>query len=406
MGSPNAASKGADFAFFLTDTEHLKEEDRHFTLSSEDITLLNPNTHTCPIFRSKKDAEITKAIYRRVPVLIDETKGDEGNPWGIKFLRMFDMANDSRLFRSNDQLEAEGWILEGNIFKKGEKRYLPLYEAKMVHQFNHRFGDYTDLPKDSQSTQLPEVDEIRFQDPYYAPMPRWWVYESNIEEKLSGKWTKGWLLGWRDFTNTTNERTVISGIIPRMAAGDTFLLMFPNKDMNHTLCLNANLNSLVFDYAARQKLGGTHLKYFTMKQLPAIPPLKYDQNRPLINNEPISAWISKRVLELIYTSWDLKPLAEEYGYTGAPFKWDEERRFLIRCELDALFFHLYGITRDDADYILDTFPIVKRKDIATHGEYKTKRMILEYYDTMRQSIRAGRPYHGKVDLAPINVNIE
>lgn len=413
MGGAGAAPRGADFTFFLTNTEQMKEQDRHFTLSAEDISLLNPNTRTCPIFRSRRDAEITKAIYRRCPVLIDETKGEEGNPWGISFRQgLFNMANDSHLFMSREQLEAEGWTLcdnkldntpednaaEGaktcamtaaNIFRKGAERYLPLYEAKMVHQFNHRFGYYRDLPRDSNSTQLPDADEARLQGPSYAPLPRWWVHESHVEERLSERWRKGWILGWRDITNTTNERTVISGIIPRMAAGHTFLLMFPDQDIHHTPCLMANINSFVLDYVARQKIGGTHLNYFIMKQLPALPPSQYDQNHPLIKNGPISAWISKRVLELTYTSWELKPLAEECSYFGPPFTWDKERRFLIRCEIDALFFHLYGITRDDADYILETFPIVKRKDMAAHGEYRTKRLILECFDAMNMALDTG-----------------
>src|SRR5690606_31754447 len=100
---------------------------------------LNPNTRTCPIFRSKRDAEITKAIYRRVPVLIKEGPPEE-NPWGIRFTTMFHMSNDSHLFRTREELEAEGWQLEGNVFVRGDERYLPLYEAKMLHQFDHRWA--------------------------------------------------------------------------------------------------------------------------------------------------------------------------------------------------------------------------------------------------------------------------
>ena len=84
------------------------------------------------------------------------------------------------------------------------------------------------------------------------------------------------------------------------------------------------------------------------------------------------------MLELTYTAWDLEPFAKDCGYDGPPFRWDEERRFLLRCELDAAYFHLYGIARDDVDYIMETFPIVKRKDEAQHGEYRTKRVILRY----------------------------
>ena len=111
------SSHSADFACFLHSIQELEDDRRHFELTAEDFDLINPNTHTLPIFRSKMDAELAKKIYRKVPVLIDESKGDEGNPWGVKFLRMFDMSNDSSLFL--DSPEADSY---------------PLYEAKMLHQ--------------------------------------------------------------------------------------------------------------------------------------------------------------------------------------------------------------------------------------------------------------------------------
>ncbi|HEY8504895.1 MAG TPA: N-6 DNA methylase, partial [Gemmataceae bacterium] len=125
----------AEFAFFLRDTAYLHDPERRFTLSFEDIALLSPNTRTCPIFRTRRDAEITKAIYRRVPVLIDERKGEAGNPWQVKFMAMFHMANDSGRFRDCEALTAEGFQLQGNRFVKGSEVWLPLYEAKMVHHF-------------------------------------------------------------------------------------------------------------------------------------------------------------------------------------------------------------------------------------------------------------------------------
>ncbi len=88
------------------------------------------------------------------------------------------------------------------------------------------------------------------------------------------------------------------------------------------------------------------------------------------------------MLELSYTAWDLQPFARDLGYSGAPFLWDEERRFQLRCEIDALYFHLYGIGREDVAYIMDTFPIVRRKEQAAYGEFRSKRVILENYDTM------------------------
>jgi len=128
----------AEFVFFAHGVEDLRDQERRFTLSPQDIALLNPNTRTCPIFRSRRDAELTKAIYRRVPVLVKEGP-PEVNPWGIRFKQgLFNMTSDSHLFRTREQLEAEGWRLVGNVFEQNGERYLPLYEAKLFHQFNHR----------------------------------------------------------------------------------------------------------------------------------------------------------------------------------------------------------------------------------------------------------------------------
>src|SRR5690606_8016521 len=131
-----------------------------------------------------------------------------------------------------------------------------------------------------------------------------------------------------------------------------------------------------FDFTTRQKVGGTHLKFFTMRQLPFLSPSVAD--RPDIR---------QRALELTYTAWDMEPFGRDLGFTGPPFRWDEERRAVLRAELDASFFHLYGIERDDVDYIMETFPIVKRKDEAKFGEYRTKRLILEIYDEMAEAER-------------------
>ncbi|GIW70806.1 MAG: hypothetical protein KatS3mg102_0348 [Planctomycetota bacterium] len=160
-----SGEQAAEFAFFCHEAGDLSDPERRFTLTPEDFRLLNPNTRTAPIFRSRRDAELTKHIYRRVPVLLDEGKGEAGNPWGVEFLAMFHMANDSGLFRTREELEREGFRLEGNVFARGEERYLPLYEAKMIHQFDHRFGDYRDQPEGSASTQLPEVPLERLADP-------------------------------------------------------------------------------------------------------------------------------------------------------------------------------------------------------------------------------------------------
>jgi hypothetical protein len=270
----------------------------------------------------------------------------------------------------------------------------------MIHQFNHRFGDYRDKPEGSENTSLPDIPPKRLADPNYSVFPRYWIAQGEVEDALRGKWDRGWLLGWRDITNTTNERTVIADLVPRVAAGHKFVLAFPATRPELTAAFCANLNSLVLDFAARQKLGGTSLTYFIMKQLPLLPPAIYRSKAQWLGAATPSCWIAARIIELFFVASDLTSFARDVGYDGPPFRWDDERRFIIRCELDAAFFHLYAISRDDADYIMETFPIVKRKDDTRYGEYRTKRVILEIYDEMEQAKRTGKPYPNRLDPPP------
>ncbi len=405
-GADRPAQEGAQFVFFALDVAHLRDAERRFTLSAADIALLNPNTRTCPIFRSQRDAELTKAIYRRVPVLIREGPPEE-NPWGIRFLRMFDMSNDSGLFRTREQLPEEGWRLQGNRFVKGvENResgvenqphsplptpYLPLYEAKMLHHFDHRWATYEGL-------ETRDVSAAEKDAPSLFVLPRYWVREEEVNGRIPHN--PGWLIGFRDIARSTDERTGIFTILPIAAIGNNapLALLSPGFFREGQL-LGASLSSFVFDFIARFGVGGTHMNFFILKQLPVLPPQTYRQpclwgvgNRELgieqaatphsLLPTPYSRFLLPRVLELTYTAYDLRPFAQDCGYFGPPFPWHEERRFLLRCELDAAYFHLYGIARDDVDYIMDTFPIVRRKDEAAHGEYRTKRVILEIYDEM------------------------
>jgi hypothetical protein len=166
------------------------------------------------------------------------------------------------------------------------------------------------------------------------------------------------------------------------------------------LYLISGTSSLVFDYVARQKLGGTHMTFFILKQLPVFPPSEYQEICKWDIRSSLGDWILPRALELTYTAWDLEPFAKDCGYDGPPFRWNEERRFLLRCELDAAYFRLYGIELDDVGYIMETFPIVKRKDEKMFGEYRTKRVILEMYDEMRRAMETGEVYRTRLVPGP------
>ncbi|MFF2937056.1 Eco57I restriction-modification methylase domain-containing protein [Streptomyces mirabilis] len=358
----------ASFAFFLHDPAELDAAEKRFTLTPEEITLLNPNTGTCPIFRTRRDAEITLGIYRRVPVLIKE--GDpNGNPWGVSFMRMFDMSNDSHLFHTRDQLEADGWTLTGNTFTRGTARMLPLYEAKMLHHYDHRWATYD---PDGSTRDLPLAEK---QDSSTVVLPRYWVAEPEVEAQLTRRsWDREWLLGWRDICRATDERTAIIGAFPRAAVGNNLPISTISPDQRSLVgALTACLSSLALDFVARLKVGGVHLNFFISEQLPVLTPAVAAANAP---------FITSRILELTHTACDMAPFARDLGDTGTPFRWDEDRRTVIRAELDALFFHLYGIPRDDVDYILETFPIVQRKEEAKYGSFRTKELILDLYDRM------------------------
>jgi hypothetical protein len=378
----------AEFVFFALEVADLEDPDRRFTLSPDDFLLLNPNTKTCPVFRTRRDAEITKAIYRRVPVIVREGDPD-GNPWGVTFKQgLFNMTSDSHLFRTRDELESDGWTLEGNHFVRDADRYLPLYEAKMVHHFDHRWATYD-------GTDTRDVTLAEKQDPCFVVLPRYWVAQGEVNKRLPER--SGWLAGWRDIARSTDERTLIPAVWPVGAAGDTFLQIVPSLATKRSMpLLVAAMSSLACDFAARQKVGGTHLKFHTFRQFPQLSPQTLGAAR---------GQLDARFLELSYTTWDLAALALDLGYDGPPFKWNEERRPFLRAELDALMFRLYGIERDDVDYILDTFPIVKRKDEAAFGEYRTKRLILDRYDAMAEAEAAGEEYESVLDPPPAHPSL-
>jgi hypothetical protein len=388
----DGSATAADLVFFARQVAALDDPDRHFTLSPEDFETLNPNTRTCPTFRSKRDASINLAMYRRAGVLWREDDAD-GNPWGLRFMAMLHMANDSGLFRTRAELEAAGWKREGSQFVRDTGRMLPLVEAKMAHQYDHRFGTYEGQSAgQANQGKLPELDDAAHADPNRLTMPNYWVGASEVAERIDERWARGWLLGWRDICRSTDQRTVIASLIPRSGTGDTFLLALPGVEPGLVGALYASLCSIALDYAARQKVGGTHIKYHTFKQLPVLRPSIYATDAAWQRGTTLRDWILPRVLELTYTAWDLQPFAHDVGHDGPPFRWDAARRFQVRCELDAAFFHLYGIARADVDYILDTFPIVRKNDEKKHGEYRTKRTILEIHDALARAAATGVPY--------------
>ncbi|MFD3625908.1 Eco57I restriction-modification methylase domain-containing protein [Streptomyces sp. NPDC058698] len=408
----------ASFAFGTRYMEDLDE--RRFAMPPEEILLVNPNTGTLPVFRTRRDAEITLGIYRRVPVLKREPDAEgkgATDPWGLTFMRMFDMSNDSHLFRGKAELEAEGWTLKGNVFTHPSdgRRYLPLYEAKMLHHFDHRLGTYEGQTQAQANVgTLPRVTPEQHDDPDFAPLPRYWVPEFDVDSGKRDKkgnrimwpgvasrlaereWWNGWLMGWRDIARSTDTRTMIGSALPAYGVGDKFLLALAPQA---PAILLAIFDSFVFDYVTRQKASGTALKYFTVRQLPAVTHEELRQMDGLLGGDAAS-WIVNRSLELSYTSHDMAAFAKYHGDEATPFRWNGERREHLRAELDAALFHAYGLGRDDVDYVMETFPTVKKREVTLSGTYRTKELILDAYDRMEEARRTGGEYQTLLDPPP------
>jgi hypothetical protein len=398
-----ADTASADLVFYARQPAELLDEERHFQLTASDFVELNPNTRTCPTFRSRRDADLNLAIYRRAGVLWREGAND-GNQWSIRFMQgLFNMASDSGIFRTKAQMEASGAALVGNRYRDAEGGFLPLVEGKMVHHFDHRFGTYEGQTQ-AQANQgkLPELDDDAHADPSLMTLPEYWVPHRDVSEQLDGIWTRGWLLGWRDITGTEKQRTVVASLIPRVAVGHKFPLMLPNVEAASIAGLYANLCAFVVDYAARQKIGGTSLSFFIVKQLPILAPLEFKADVPWARGVTVRDWLLPRVLELTFTAWDLERFGDDVGHAGPPYRWDAGRRFLLRAELDAAFCHLYRLSRNDAAHILDTFPIVRKNEEERYGEYRTKRVVLEIYDEMQEAIRTGRAYETRLSPPAAN----
>ena len=369
-------------AFFLHDTKTIDDPDRCFPLAPDDFARVNPNTGTAPVFRTRRDADITRAIYARHPVLVNRSDGTDHKTWPVKYQTMFHMTNDSHLFRTAAQLEDEGFYpVQGNRWKRGKDIYLPLYQGRMIHQFDHRANSVRINPESTHNPYLSEeVSEAQHADPNFLPQSQYWVPASNVEPVFQAK--RGYAIGFRDIARPTDVRTSIASVLPMAGYGNTLpLLLDDNNSLSASLVstIVANLNSVCVDFIARQKAQGTHLNWFIVEQLPVIAPDDYDRK---FGETTARELVRDHVLRLTYTAHDLAPFARDLGHVGPPFIWNEEKRRHLRARLDALYFHLYGISRDDADYILSTFPIVQRQDETAFNTFRTRNLILAYMNAL------------------------
>ncbi len=337
-------------------------------MTPADFAAVNPNTGTAPVFRSRRDADLTTAIYARLPVLVDHRVRPPQTPWRVRYSRMFDMTNDSHLFRTRVELTADGWYsVAGGRMKRGAAEAVPLYVGRMFNQFDHRAANVgVNLDNLHNAAVSEAVTAGQKANPAFTPEAQYLVDWHNVEPK------REWSLAYRDIARPTDARTIIAAIVPAAAFGNTAaLLTLPSAP--DTALFAGNLNAFALDYVARSKLQGTHANWYMVEQLPVIPPAAYDRTfGPLTAREIVQ----REVLRLVHTANDMAAFARDLGHEGPPLAWDEADRQQRRARLDALYLHLYDLDAVDADYILSTFPIVARHDMAAHGRFLTRDLIL------------------------------
>ena len=387
VASPLPAETPVDCAFFLQDVSELDNPERCFPLTAEAFARVNPNTGTAPIFRTRRDAELTTAIYGRLPVLVDHSSGAAVKAWPVKYTRMFDMINDSGLFRTREELEEKegAYPVGGNRFASPAGDWVPLYEGKMVQAFDHRAASVVVNPENQHRPAQPVPSTVeQHQDPDWLPDPQFWVLE-----KETGIPGTPFILGFKHVTALTNVRSMIAALMPGGGAGNSLPLLLGTNGPQASVVavMVANLNSIPLDYVVRQKVQGQNLNWFIIEQLPIVPPDRYETIR--FGPKTAGQIIREAVLELTYTAHDMVPFAREMDYvdeTGKvrpPFPWDEDRRLHLRSKIDAVFFHLYGVTdRDDIRYIYSTFPIVEHQETATSGRFRSRDLCLAWMNAL------------------------
>lgn len=408
FGGPARTFAQTRCAFYLHQLEELDDPARSLVLSAEDFLRVNPNTGAAPIFRSRRDADITLGLYARHPVLLKhgEVSASTGRQpdvkaWPVKYQRMFDMTNDSHLFLKADELKSQGFKPAAlNRWRNAAKREaVPLYEGKMVQMYDHRAADVVVNAANLMRAAQPEaISPLEKASPKRYPAPQFFVAAS---ETASNPY--GWALGFKEITAPTNARSMIATLLPGVGFGNKIPLLIPQADspqaaVRIATLLAANLNAFAFDFVLRQKLQGQTINLFILEQLPVIAPERFQERLPaafakamraakLMNDHhphpTVADFVAPQVLVLSYTAHDMAPFARDLGYVDdqgavlAPFVWNEDERRARLAALDALFFYLYGLGTDDAAYILGTFPIVRDQDQKAFGRYRTQDDILE-----------------------------
>jgi hypothetical protein len=391
------------FTAHLRQPEQVHDPLRRYSLTAKQIEAISPNTLNLPAFRWAVDAEVAATIHASAPVLL--RRYDDGrvvNPWDIRFLRMFDMANDSALFL--DHLDVGPRIKERRgalaVLDDGAEVY-PLYEGKMLWHFDHRYGTYAgQTDKQANKGVLPHNDDTTHFNPEFRVQPRYWVDAGITLKAYGNEKHRDWYFAWRDVGPT--ERTFVGSIIPKTALGHTTPMLSSSLDAKSVAALIAVLSSIVVDYDARQK--SSRMTFFVVEQLALPSPDSIKKHYSWIGSSARD-WLADRVLELSYTGVELSPLSRDLGIPSAPFKWVPERRDIMQAEIDAAVLHLYSLSRPQAEWILDSFTVLRKYEENELKEYRTKRVILEIYDAMAEATRTGIPYQTRLSPPPADAAV-
>jgi Eco57I restriction-modification methylase len=400
-------STGAARLFFLArSVADLLDGERWFELTAEDAAGINPNSATCPVFLSRRDAEITKSVYRRFTILRRESP--ENSPWGARIHTVFHMTADAPVLKTAETLQRDGWTADGRTFRRGSKVMFPIIEGKMVTFYDHRAAHIRLNPNaPTRQQQTEDTTDSEKQNPSFFPQAYLWAPADIARERFRDDVRGEWAIAFKRVTSATNWRTMVACVVPdTLAISYTlYLLSVGEHARSYQHCLLAILNSFAYDYFVRQKTMQPSLPIGPVYET-VVPTLDtFDRPTPWLPGLSLSTWIAPRVAELVCVSDDLMGVARSIIGRPITFQWNRVRRDLLQAELDAMAMHHYGMTREEVMHILATFPKVRAYDEAAYGEHRTQRLVLDLYDRMHLASQTSQPFETPLDPPPADPRV-
>ena len=360
-----------EFAFFLKTEDDLGDGSRRMEVPEAVARVVNPLTGAVPICRSPRDLDVLVQMHERWPAL---DAGDEAQDWAVTYRRLFDMTNDSKRFVRWDDAVHGAQTREDGLVESGGGILARVYEGRMVNPYDHRAASSVErVGRFRRPAASVATTDEEHADPSHLARPRYLIPHKEAERRLQG-WRHPWAIGFMDIGSSTNRRTMIAALLPPSAAGNKVPLLLPEGGAASAALLLANLNSLAYDFALRQHIGGITLNKYIVDQCPVVPRAAYAGRT--VDGVPATDWVLERVAELSYTATDLGGWASEAGVQSDPFVWDSARRRRLQIDLDAFYFRLYGLSDADAAHVLDSFPIVRKHEVKAYGRYALREDVL------------------------------